>query len=489
MSNEEMGQQAWAVDEEESEIPSYFSRQYRRIKKQRRETIYNSQLTAQPQDPATTNTGAPDIWNNVAPNVVISSLSYPRAVIAETIPFAPKDAFWVFSQIPSWVTWLPNQIGYVFGKIASFLPFLGKIVPYLPFVGTVAATIETGITFYQEKNKNFSSVLKFITDFAAFTLLSIATGLMIWGSAMAIATIVPYLLIAATAIIATVGLIRTGIHLYKAFKDPANRTQHLINATKELLHTFIQAASIVFLFFGVQMGHQLAQFSQTFDLTFVKNAAALYAQLPTLTNITLIATGLLALEGITKGINAGFNKIGQGINHLASKSPRLKKATDAISNRYNHCKNYLTNLIFKKNTPKTQDEIQEELQEKKQDLIASIEYQLCLLNKDIASSPEPQNGTSYIAKKLHEIRHPNDRRNQKIELLTKTKAILEQNSIEMTGALKKVEKEAILGYQDSFFTKPTGVYQSFFRTQSKTEKIMQKTFKFAEENSTALSIR
>lgn len=479
----------WAVDTDP--IPSFFSRQYVKFIKFRQKSLYTN-LTAKPSDPALTTIDSPIAWTNIVPGYVIGTLAYARFVIAQgiaqfpkLIPPLPKDAFWVVSQLPSWLTWVPQQIGYGLNWISARIPFLTKIVPYFPFIGGVLSAIESCMDFYQEKNKNFSAVLKLMTNIASAVLLTVAAGFMLWGSAVAMVTIVPYLLAAATIIISAVGLVRTFSHLYLAYQDPVHRKEHLINCGKQFLNTFVQAASVALLFIGVQIGNQFSQYFQFSNIAALIKGSALYSNISILTNLVLIAVVAPVIEPVAKIIHGTFNKMSQlgtiVVNYLSTKSSTINQLSNTLSNAYQKTATKLSRWFSSNKIPKTEVELSQEKDREKQKLTHDINLHIAQLQRQITTSEQISAGTSYIQKKLHEIRNPNERRDKKIELLKKVNQVLNDNSNMDTirNKLSEIEKTSLLE-SNSFFSKPSEVYQSFFKLQGKTEELVQRSFKLTE---------
>lgn len=482
INNDEHG---WVV--EEGKVPNFFVRLYRRgIRWVKRcylayiktylNHVYETKLTAKDKDPAIAQIGAPGIWNQIAANYAITSLATSRAIIESVrkahpdLPPSPKDAFWVLSQIhiPDWVMWLPNQVGW---WLSVTFPWVAKVTPYIPFVGTVLTACQAGRKFYLEKNKNLSATLKLLADVSSTALMGVAVGLMLWGSVAAMAAI-PYLLAAATIVIATVGLVRTGFHLYKAFNDPANRKQHLINATKEFLSTVIQATSVVCLCVGGQIGQQVSQFMQTSNISFIKAASALYAKLPTLTNVALVASGLLVIGEVKNKIVAVAKFLGTKSRMIRSFNTGVEKVTNVLKKPFILMNNPVNN------PPKSVEDFTIE----RMDLITEINNAIRDLKQKKDSTPSLIKSTrAFVHKKLYEIRHPEGRLNNKIFFLQHVKQQLEDGKRTLHTDLVEFEKSILFSGGEGFFqSAPTNVYQSFFKP-ARTEELMKKSLKLAQE--------
>ncbi len=422
---------------------------------------YKKHLTAE-KNPKKAEIGPFSMWNNVFPNFLMTYLGTIRGFLTMQIfpgfsilPEEPKDMFWTLSQINwgigqgiqwiKWVgekippliktililDWLPSAVRDV-GKWLSQQKWLMNTLTYVPFVGLGISALIATKDFYYAKNKNLPTTLKFIADVSGAVLLGVGLGLIKWGGIAAAVYTGPALIIVATAIVVAVGLVKASHHLYKAWEDPVHRKQHLVNALKEFICTFISTASMVLTIFGMQSVQQLKQFSVTPDWSLLTKAGDIYKETATLSNAMLAAGGALTVMNI---------------------APKL----------YNKGKRIIKKCFGSKDEENNVDV--EMAATKKADLTKKIDTHIAALDLDLDTEMKKEKplSTNLITRQLDERLKTS--RTEKKDLLNVAKIALEKGKREI---LVKAERAAT--------EKNNGVYQTSFWCvkEGETQRLISK---------------
>ncbi|MDR3490487.1 MAG: hypothetical protein P4M12_00425 [Gammaproteobacteria bacterium] len=431
-------------------LKGYFKRKRDAIKKYFDDKHYEA-LSAQKKNAEKikdTQIGAYDMWNNTFPGAVIGTTMAIRAIVTQPLipglkPIIPpqKDAFWlVGEQIIPWIkdklNWLynclPTYITNPCDKIMEGFRWLLNtktvvtILNYLPFIGLGVSALLSIKEFYYEKNKNAANTLKLIANVSSAVLLGVGLGIMKWGSMVAALYVAPYLIITATALVVAVGLVKSFRHIYKALKDSENRTQHLVNAAKEFLCTFINAIGCALVVIGMQAGQKLQQFNiSKFNFDVLVKAGEIYKKTFAVAYAGLIAVGALILINVVPVVWKGLKKLGNTIKGwLGFENKPATKSTKSVS------------------------------PEVKQALKDDIDKQKDKLQKEM-------NQTGFIADRLK------DQRKRKLNLLTKVKEVMDNPE-----DLVAVERKELL--------ESSKAYQSFWKVKGKTQDLVERAIEISK---------
>lgn len=434
---------------------------FRYLNAYRKQRYYEAESAAK-KDPATSKVGSYLAWDNAFPNLVIGQLLFIRTIVTE--PLLPKlgiksiippqqDAFWTVSQVTQWIDHtFPSWLTYPFNKVGDGIRWLLKqnsvaaALTYIPVIGLGIHALLTLKAYYNEKNKNISNTLKMIADVASSVLLAVGLGLIQWGTVAVALYCAPYLIMTAAALVVTVGLVRSFYHIYQAYRDPAHCRQHLINAVKEFLCTFINAAGFVLTLFGMQAGQKLQQFNiQKMNFHVLADAGEIYKKTVALTNAVLAAVATLVVMKLVPMIYRGLTYLGDKISQLrGKKTAPLKQPTHSISSN---------------ETEKTQ--LKQDITNLKND----ITNQLKKLNAQIDISKKNH---GYISNQLNAIR------TKKIIYLTQIKNTLENETIHNPH-------HVLVALEQAELHQGTHVYQSFFCVKGKTETLVERSLELTKQ--------
>lgn len=439
--------------------PGDFFRRY----KDYRDEKYYAEISAENKDPSRTMIGPIAAWRTGFSSYVIGMLSFIRNIV--TVPLIPnlipsiippqQDAFWTLEQVSNWFkATMPNWVIYPFKKLGEGVTWLTQqksiaaALTYLPYIGLGISSLLSIKDYYYEKNKNIYNSLKLFANLASNILLVVGLAMVQWGSLAAAIYCAPYLIMAAAALVISVGLVRSFHHLYQAYQDPSHRRQHLVNAFKEILCTFINAAGFALALLGVQAAEKLKSFDiKQLNFNVLVDAGELYKKTVILGNAVLAAISTLVLMKVIPALYRGLSFVYHRFSH---KNEAHAKPSEAHA------------PVFIRNEPEISS------------LVSDIGLKVAKLDRELTSTTDDKAGTkglSFFSKLL------NHRRLEKKQFLTDIKKTLEDHeNANPHETLVAIEKKAL--------ARKGGIYQSFFKLHGQTEELAARAFTITSSTAT-----